>query len=84
MILVPTVDDSEHLMETRSDCKALRQIETGVIYTDLVVDWIQGYRGGTPFSKYTYEEVEMPMEDDEPIDDSEALAIITGGEPIDS
>ena len=51
----------------------LRQIETGVVYDD-VIDVVP--------CRYTYEETDERIEV-EPIEDSEALAIITGGEPID-
>lgn len=47
----------------------LRQIETGLIFPD-AIDVIP--------CQYTYEETDIPLDDDE-LDDSEALRIITGG-----
>ena len=47
----------------------IRQVETGVVYED-AVDIIP--------CRYTYEETDEPIED-ENIEDSEALRIITGG-----
>lgn len=88
MIKTRIVEDNRDLVETYSDIHYnLLQVETGVVYGDSVVDLIDHFEGGSPVSRFTYQEVEPDPdvpETDEPIDDSEALAIITGGEPIDS
>lgn len=67
--------DGRELIRHYSDAGLkLRQIETGVIYDD-VIDVVP--------CRYTYEETDEPV-DEEAISDSQALSIITGGEPIDA
>lgn len=86
MIKTRIVEDNHDLVETYSDIHYnLLQVETGVAYGDSVVDLIDHFEGSSPVSRFTYQEVEPgDPEHDEPIDDSEALSIITGGDPIDS
>ena len=84
MIKTRIVEDNHDLVETYSDIHYnLLQVETGVVYGDSCIDLIDHFEGDTPVSRFTYQEVE-PADPDDPIEDSEALAIITGGEPIDS
>lgn len=52
----------------------IRQLETGIVY-DEAIDVVP--------CRYTYEETGEPIASDA-VSDSEALAIITGGDPIDS
>lgn len=87
MIRTLIVEDNHDLVETYSDIHYnLLQVETDTVYGDSVVDLLDHYEGSAPVSRFTYREVEPDPDDpeDEPIEDSEALAIITGGEPIDS
>lgn len=63
----------------------LRQLETSIVYGHSVIDVIAGYGAdGKPYSRFTYEETDIP---DEPSDDDptreelkEMLNIITGGD----
>lgn len=83
MIKTRVVEDNPTLVETYSDIHYdLLQVETGAVYGDSCIDLIDHYEGNNPVSRFTYQEVE-PAGPDEPIEDSEALQIITGGEPID-
>ena len=67
--------DGRELVRHYSDAGLkLRQMETGVVYDD-VIDVVP--------CRYTYEETDEPV-DEEAISDSQALSIITGGEPIDA
>ena len=68
--MVKTEQNSEMCVRHYSDVGLkLRQIETGMIFPD-AVDVIP--------CQYTYEETDIPLDDDE-LDDSDALRIITGG-----
>lgn len=81
MIQTKLFEDNPTLVETYSDTNhCLRQVETGDVYGSSVVDLLDHYDGDAPVSRFTYEETDE-LDDDEEIEDSEALAIITG-EPI--
>ena len=68
--MVKTEQISEMCVRHYSDVGLkLRQIETGLIFPD-AIDVIP--------CQYTYEETDIPLDDDE-LDDSDALRIITGG-----
>lgn len=42
--------------------KVLKQVETDRVYGGGVIDLIQGYNGGKPYSRFTYVEVETEKE----------------------
>ena len=42
--------------------KALRQVETQILYDNCVVDIIKGYNDGKPYARYTYTETAIPHE----------------------
>ena len=69
-----TIDGRELVRHYSDAGLKIRQLETGVVYDD-AIDVVP--------CRYAYEETDIPVES-EPIEDSEALAIITGGEPIDA
>ena len=43
--------------------KALKQVETQILYDNCVIDVIEGYNGGKPYARYTYIEIAIPHED---------------------
>ena len=43
--------------------KALRQVETQILYDNYVIDVIEGYNDGKPYSRYNYVEVAIPHDD---------------------
>lgn len=47
---------------TTNSKKVLKQVETGVIYDKSVIDVIEGFNDDKPYSRYTYEEVNKPVE----------------------
>lgn len=69
-----TIDGRELVRHYSDAGMKIRQLETGINYDD-AIDVVP--------CRYTYEETDILVES-EPIEDSEALAIITGGDPIDS
>lgn len=78
MVLTRVCADNPDLVETYSTTgMCLLQQETDVVYGDSVVDIIDHYVDGVPYSRFTYIEVDEPIEDED-IPDAEALEIITG------
>lgn len=71
MIIEEFVEDGARVRHYSDNYMKIRQVETGNIYED-AVDYIP--------CRYTYEETNEPIEEDE-ISDSEALRIITGVTP---
>lgn len=69
-----TIDGRELVRHYSDAGMKIHQLETGINYDD-AIDVVP--------CRYTYEETDILVES-EPIEDSEALAIITGGDPIDS
>lgn len=53
---------------TDDDTKVLKQVETDRVYGQSVVDIIAGYMFKTPYSRFTYVEVDKP---EEPIESPE-------------
>ena len=47
---------------TTNKNKVLKQVETGIVYGNSVIDVIEGFDGDNPYSRYTYEEVDKPDE----------------------
>lgn len=71
MIIEEFVEDGTRVRHYSDNYMKIRQVETGNIYED-AVDYVP--------CRYTYEETNEPIEEDE-ISDSEALRIITGVTP---
>lgn len=69
MIIEEYVENGERIRHYSDQNMKIRQVETGILYDD-AVDVLP--------CAYTYVETDTPIEGVE-IDDSEALAIITGG-----
>lgn len=45
---------------TDDENKVLKQVETGFVYGSSVVDIIEGFKDGKPYSRFTYVEVDKP------------------------
>lgn len=45
---------------TDDENKVLKQVETGIIYDSSVIDVIEGFVDGKPYSRYKYIEVDKP------------------------
>lgn len=62
--VVKDISGTVDLCETFTDdeTKVLKQVETGIVYGSSVIDVIAGYKGGKPYSRFTYIEVDKPEE----------------------
>ena len=45
---------------TNDESEVLKQVETGIVYGSSVIDVIEGFVDGKPYSRYTYIEVDKP------------------------
>ena len=51
-----------NVMKIYVSTKVLKQVETGIIYDNAVIDVIDSLVGNKPYSRYIYEEVDKPEE----------------------
>ena len=51
-----------NVMKIYVSTKVLKQVETGIIYDNAVIDVIDSVVGNKPYSRYIYEEVDKPEE----------------------
>ena len=62
---------------TDDESKVLKQIETGIIYGNSVIDVIAGFYWDKPYSRFTYEEIDAPPEHTEENDEVTNYQIAT-------
>lgn len=72
-MIIEQIFDENHVRHYSDNNMKIRQIETNIIYDDAV--------DVTP-CRYTYEETDEPIENDEEIQPQEALNILLGGVPV--
>lgn len=62
--VVKDITGTVDLCETFTDdeTKVLKKVETGIVYGNSVIDIIEGYKNGKPYSRFTYAEVDKPEE----------------------
>lgn len=69
-MIIEQIVDENHVRHYSDNDMKIRQIETGIVYEEAV--------DVTP-CRYTYEETDEPIENDEEIQPQEALDILLGG-----